>query len=305
MIITVPDDTARHPLFFLIQGIGSASIDEPLDSESAYSRITDKFARNGYATVRVERPGVGASTGGPYEQVDFESELDAFRQALRYSISQNFCDSENVFLFGHSIGGVLAPILASEMPVKGIAVYGTLVRTFSEYCFENVRRQLSLAGFSAAGIDTALRDLMSLLNELVLNSGNAAELVASRSELTGTLDLIAPTGLLYGRASRFWSQLAQKNMPAFWSRCDSNVLALWGESDFLSSGWDHEKIVEIVEQSNQAKSRYMTLPNCDHAFKKCASMRDSYLGWTIPEDRFDSQIVDILKDWADSLLAAD
>jgi len=42
-------------------------------------------------------------------------------------------DQDNVFIVGHSMGGVFAPILAAEFPVKGIAVYGTVVKTWTEY----------------------------------------------------------------------------------------------------------------------------------------------------------------------------
>ena len=45
-----------------------------------------------------------------------------------------------MFIFGHSMGGVFGPILASEIPIRGIAVYGTVAKTWTEYCLENWRR---------------------------------------------------------------------------------------------------------------------------------------------------------------------
>jgi hypothetical protein len=43
------------------------------------------------------------------------------------------------------MGGVMAPLLASDVSVRGILVYGTITRTWFEYMLENTRRQMELA----------------------------------------------------------------------------------------------------------------------------------------------------------------
>ena len=57
-------------------------------------------------------------------------------------------DQDKILIFGHSMGGCEGPIIATEFPVKGIAVYGTVTRTWHEYMLENLRRQAPLAGTS-------------------------------------------------------------------------------------------------------------------------------------------------------------
>jgi PDZ domain-containing protein len=81
-IVTRPHAAGRHPVLFLIKGIGPGTIDEPLSRPEPYSRILNEFAKTGYVTVRVDKPGVGDSEGGPFADVDFDTELDACRQAL-------------------------------------------------------------------------------------------------------------------------------------------------------------------------------------------------------------------------------
>ena len=66
-------------------------------------------------------------------------------------------DADRVFIFGHSMGGVMAPLLAADVPVRGIIVYGTIARTWTEYWLENLRRQMELADADPSAIDRDLR----------------------------------------------------------------------------------------------------------------------------------------------------
>jgi len=69
-LVSRPTKPGRHAVFFFIAGMGPVSIDEPLSGPSAESRIVSAFADGGYVTVRVEKPGVGDSEGGPYGDVE-------------------------------------------------------------------------------------------------------------------------------------------------------------------------------------------------------------------------------------------
>jgi uncharacterized protein len=136
-ILTRPKAEGKHPALFLIQGIGLASIDNPVGGLSSYKTIVDKFTRHEFVTLRVDKPGCGDSEGGPARDVDFDTELDGYRQALKMLKTRADVDSDRVFVFGHSMGGVMAPLLAAEIPIRGIIVYGTITRTWTEYWLEN------------------------------------------------------------------------------------------------------------------------------------------------------------------------
>lgn len=60
-------------------------------------------------TLRIEKPGVGDSEGGPFAELDFTTELDIYRQALKQLKEQPEVDAEHVFIFGHSMGGAFGP----------------------------------------------------------------------------------------------------------------------------------------------------------------------------------------------------
>ena len=126
-IVTRPKAEGRHPAVMLLQGGHTCfSIDNPVGQPTGFTWIARDLARHGYVTMRVERPGCGDSEGGPLRDVDFDTELDGYKQALRALKQLDFVDADNVFLFGHSQGGIMAPLMAVEVPVRGIAVYGTV-----------------------------------------------------------------------------------------------------------------------------------------------------------------------------------
>ncbi len=301
IIVTRPHAPGRHPLLFLITGAGSGTIDQPLSGPEPYSRILSEFARSGYVTVRVEKPGIGDSEGGPFAALDFEAELAAYRQAMTDVRSYTFVDGENVFIFGHSMGGVFAPIIASDIPVRGIAVYGTVSKTVMEYFLENWRRQALLGGADPARIDSMLRDLAAALHYLLIERRPPDEILRVRPDLRSTLTKLAPAGLIVGRSASFWSQVATKNVPAYWARGQAHVMAIWGRNDFIATEADHPFIAEVVNKARPGMGTYVALEGSDHGFRTTVSIEDSFRRWNSPGGDFNPLIVTTLKEWMEKI----
>jgi pimeloyl-ACP methyl ester carboxylesterase len=301
-IVTRPHAAGRHPVLFLIPGLGATSVDQPLGDPGAYSRILAEFARDGWVTVRVDKPGIGDSEGGPHAETGFGAELDGYRQALRAARRYDFADAEAVVVFGHSLGGVFAPILAGETPVKGVAVYGTVVKPWVEYLIENRHRQERLAGTDPAVADARVRDMAAAVQALMIDRTEPAALARARPELQPVLKVLVPDGRhFWGRTLGFWSQLAGTDLPAHWAKGQAHVLAIWGRHDFIATEADHPRIAEIVNRARPGRGRYLALPGSDHAFRKTTSVEDSFRRWTTPGTEIDPEIIAALKAWTAEL----
>ena len=87
------------------------------------------------------RPARGTARAGPPATSTSRPSSTATEQGLKALAAYDFVDRDNIVIFGHSMGGVMAPLIAAEAPVKGIAVYGTVAKTWYEYFGENFRRQ--------------------------------------------------------------------------------------------------------------------------------------------------------------------
>lgn len=303
-LVSKPKAPGKRPVMFLIQGIGYSSMDFPLTSQGAYARVLKPFVDKGFVTVRVEKPGLGDSEGGPANTVDYERDLDGFRQALKAIRSYDFVDSDQIFIFGHSMGGCHGPILASETKVRGLAVYGTVTRTWAEYFLENSRRQSLLAGATYASVDTQIRPLLSVIH-LLFNEGlEPAAAKTANPKLSAAIDAFTPDGkTMSGMPLPFWRQVVAYNFADYWMKVDTQVLSLWGETEFIASREDHPLIAEIVNSMRPGTARYTLVKESDHAFRKTTSMKHSFETWGRPGPEFNPEVVTVLMAWVDEVRA--
>jgi pimeloyl-ACP methyl ester carboxylesterase len=300
---TAPAPGGKYPALFLVQGIGYASNEQPLTAPGGYGRICRAFNDKGYVTVRVEKPGLGDSDGGPADKVDFDTELDAFRQALLKTKKYDFVDPNKVVIFGHSMGGCEGPILASEIPVKGLAVYGTVVRTWHEYMVDSARSQSALGGTPASALDAEARNMVAALH-LIFNEGlSPAEAKAKYPKWAAAIDGLAPDGEHFsGIGMPFWRGCFAQNYASFWEKLDTNVLSIYGACDFVAEQKDHPMIADIVNQGHPGKARFVVLANSDHGFRNVGSLKESRDTWGKPGKEFNPAICDLLTSWAEEVV---
>jgi pimeloyl-ACP methyl ester carboxylesterase len=299
-IMTRPKTEGKHPALFLIQGIGLASIDNPVGPLSAYKTIVDGFTRRNFVTLRVDKPGCGDSEGGPARDVDFDTELDGYRRALKLLKSLSDVDNDRIFIFGHSMGGVMAPLLAAEVPVRGIIVYGTIARTWTEYWLENLRRQMELAGANPAAIDRDLRAEAALTTFLYAENKSPKEIIDGHPHLRGRIEQnITEEKYFFDRSLTFYRQLAAKNLGSAWESCGGHVLAIWGRADFVSNEDDHALIARIVNRNHPGHGTFLAMDGIDHGFNRVATRLESFGGRSGRHLEFNSTILDVCRSWVE------
>lgn len=295
----------KRPVMMLIQGLGPASIDQPLNGPDLYSKILKPFSDEGWVTLRVDKPGLGDSQGGPYQDNDFETELDIYRQAVKKIKTYDFVDADKIFIFGHSMGGAFGPVVAAEEQIRGLAVYGTTGRTWDEYFLENIRRQNKLGGANDEDNEENLRQITRIQHYLFREGKDYEWIAKEHPDLVNTLnDYMPDKKNIYTNTPRFWSQLTNRNFAKSWRAFKGNVLAIWGENEFITGPTDNSIIPEIVNTVNPGKAEYVALPGTDHAFKKTTSMQDSFQRWGQPGGEFNPNIVDCLKTWTKKILGS-
>lgn len=304
-IITKPRKPGKYPVLYHIQGFSPPSYDYVIEGPPGLSRINcrllSKFANNGYITYRVEKPGVGDSEGGPFEEVDYTTELDIYRQGLKELKSLDGIDPKNIFIFGHSMGGAFGPMIASESPVRGVATYGTAAQTWFEYVLDINRDQSALAGAPLEAIDDSLRVTARAMN-LALNEGmSPADIKMSKPDLAPAIDSIFPNGRLMDKTLDFWRQINNINFPKVWSSLDAHVLSVRGASDFVTYSKCHKIIADVVNKKNPGFGKFVELPNADHLMNNWATEAESHRNW--PNGTWGDGFTDLLFDWTKEVMA--
>lgn len=84
--------------------------------DTAPSWLLDFCASLGYSILALDRPGYGAATSVPPEQLSFDGQVPILQQALAEIWDTYGQQSAGMFLIGHSIGGMIALLLAAENP---------------------------------------------------------------------------------------------------------------------------------------------------------------------------------------------
>ncbi len=299
-IVTKPKKPGKHPGFLFIQGFSPISYDYVLakatgDVATIDGPILHAFADSGFVTLRVEKPGVGDSEGGPFADLDYQGEIGIYKAALEQLKSLPEVDAENVFIFGHSMGASFGPMIAAENPVKGIAIYGGSARTWFEYLLDTVRYQGLVGGESFEAADEKVRHGARIMALVMLEKKSPAEVKEALPDLAPLVDAFFPGGLFNGKTLDFWRQLNDINFASYWNRLDCDVLAVKGASDFVVYEADHKLIADIVNRKHPGQGRFLIAPNSDHLFHAFATEQDSLRNFQ--HGTFSDSFLQILKSW--------
>lgn len=305
-IITTPKKPGKYPAFFFIQGFSPISYDFTLSSSTGDVKTIDgpllhQFASEGFVTFRVEKPGVGDSEGGPFADLDYTTELDIYRQTLKQIKEHGGVDKNNIFIFGHSMGGAFGPMIAAESQVKGIATYGTAARTWFEYLLDTVRYQGLVAGQSLEQADDEIRPTAQLFAQVILERKSAAEVKKSHPQLAALADAFFPGGYFNQKTLEFWRQLNDTNFPRYWVKANCRVLSVRGVSDYVTYDADHKVIADAVNAAHPGWGKFELCPDSDHLFHDWPTEKASMQGWT--KGKFSMNFSNMMLKWIREVMA--
>lgn len=264
-ILVMPEGAASPPVVYLIQGFSCASIENP-----DYRRLGEELIREGIGYYRVEKPGMGDSTGGAHcTTIDYAAELDAFRTAYRHLTDARGIEADRVFMFGHSLGGLQAPMLAAERPPRGVAVFGTVFRNWHDYHRDITQFQGFLFSGADLGESTAQGEAVrDVYRRFYMLRESPSAIVAANSGANDALRTFFGWDggeRAFGRSYRFMQDLAHIPLVAAWRDARTNVLALYGESDFVALfDLDHRLIADLANVMRPGTGRFVQIARTGH-----------------------------------------
>jgi dienelactone hydrolase len=311
-ILTLPAGAAAPPVVFFIQGYSCATIEAP-DPASAYAGLAAGLLREGIGFYRVEKPGIGDSRGtAPCSEMGYEAELDAFRAAYRHLISAHGVEPARIFMLGHSLGGLQAPMLAAEQAPRGVAVYGTVLRNWADY-----HRDMSvLQPFLIQGRDPGeaaqeadrYRDLFRLFYHARTDPrAIAAADPALAAGLRAAFNWDGGTRV-FGRHFSYAQDLAHQPLIAAWRGTRAHILSMYGGSDMVAlTDMDHKLIVEIANDARPGSARYVEFAETGHGMDLIGTrqqVREATRSGTPPAGRFNPEVPAALARWIRDVLAS-
>lgn len=141
-VLTMPRDGHNVPIAVLVHGSGPGDRDETVGADKPFRDLAWGLALQGIATFRFDKRtnvyGANYKTAGKDDNLTDEVLSDAVA-AVALAGSRPGVDSRRVWVIGHSLGAMLAPIVARQSPaVAGLVMIAAPARPLEDLIVEQV-----------------------------------------------------------------------------------------------------------------------------------------------------------------------
>jgi uncharacterized protein len=279
VIINRPPGDEPLPALLFIPGYTCASIANFRENHP-YKRIIDAYVEAGYVTLRIEKSGLGDSWNTPEcESTDLMDDIESFEQGLRKLKSLPYVDPSRIIIYGHSMGGVVAPAISARNDVAGVIAYGTTALSWFEYMLGLVRVQNRLAGMDPVAHEQSVVETYEMYYRFYIQ-GESLEDMAADARMDSLLRSrmnYDDQGRIYGRNPDYWRQIQHQPHLENWKNTTAQVLVQFGESDFQAYSLSaHEQIVQAVNHYHPGNATLAVFPLTDHYFALSGTMQEAY-----------------------------
>lgn len=251
----------------LLPGYRRDSWDWPTATEYPLRKWIEDVVRAGFGVVRVERRGVGDSEGDGSAQ-GFDDERDDLLRAAKSS-SDHWLYGLPWIVYGYSLGGLHAPLVARALDARAVSVWGSGIDTWTEYLDALLRRRMNLEGQGEPSIEAAIRAQQALYATVHIRGETVAQAVARHPALGSfkkAFGLDVERNMIDGRPARFWREVYQCPTASALASMDAPLLALWGECDWITSLEEHQRIARISPRATLVR-----VPLTDHGYARAQS----------------------------------
>lgn len=271
IIITKPKTTKKLPVVTFIGGIGCYSLDFPMDTSRSEVQLMNMLSRAGYMCARLEKPGMGdnAKYCKACNEVSFMEETEGYVQAIKALKQRPDVDSSSVYIIGHSMGGVFAPLIAQKTPVKGIIAYGTIGSSFTEYLAKTRRTIAEAYQMTPDETDDLIKDFCECSGYYFVEKMSTAEAAKKKpvcQEYLSIFDL---------RSKPYNDELYSLNIPGLWKPYTGKALLIWGKSDYISSKEDHEIVTNAINYYHKGNAEFAIVEHASHGMTLAENFQEA------------------------------
>jgi dienelactone hydrolase len=245
--LTMPAGDGPFPAVVLVHGSGPHDRDESIGPNKPFRDLAGGLASRGVAVLRYEKRtrehGAKLAAGSVTVK---EEVLDDAEAAVALLRKTKGIDAKRVFILGHSLGGMLAPKLATLDPkLAGIIILAGATRPLEDLMIEQVTYLAKLSGEADAVV---MEKLAKLKEEAAKVKDPKLSVETPAKELP------------FGVPASYWLSLRGYEPAAVAAGLAVPVLVLHGDSDYQATAADFEQWQKALAGKPTATlKRYETL----------------------------------------------
>jgi dipeptidyl aminopeptidase/acylaminoacyl peptidase len=279
--LLLPKNPGPHPAILFLHGSGP-------ESRWPSHYLAERFARAGIAALIYDKRGVGQSTGD-WQKAGFEDLATDALAGIHFLQTLPEINRNKIGIFGHSQGGMLAPLVAERTPlafVIGSAASGIDPAELEEYSIGNSIGLLKLTQQDAANA----RAFMHALVDTGYRGKPRADLDAIAARFKGRpwyFEPPPPGNYLWA----FMRSIELSRPQAAWQHVKAPVLLLYGAQDErVPPIKSSDAIIAMLHASGNRDVTLKMFSGADHTF----SLQTTNGGWhkRVPD------YTDIIVSWA-------
>ncbi|MES2808371.1 MAG: alpha/beta hydrolase [Bacteroidota bacterium] len=315
--LTLPKLVKKAKAVILITGSGQLDRDETMMEHKPFWIIADHLSRNGIAVLRVDDRGIGNTTGNfsGATSADFANDVMV---GLEYLKNHAGIDPKNIGLIGHSEGGIIGPITATQsndvaflVSMAGVGIKG----------FDLLNKQrlasLSKIGYTPEDINK-LHDLYASVAKIAKENTSADTYGPAFGKFITEWLKQQPDPFLYkvgykgakgneaidilaGQFYDPWTRYLNNYDPATTlTKITVPVLALNGEKDILVSAKENlAGFNTLLTQAGNKNFKTISMPGLNHLFQHANT--GEVTEYIAIEETISPEVLDIITKWIQGL----
>ncbi|RJP65231.1 MAG: alpha/beta hydrolase [Ignavibacteriales bacterium] len=306
---TYPKEGSDFPAVVMISGSGGQDRDELAFNHKPFLVIADHLTKNGIAVLRFDDRGIGKSKGvfAGATTKDFAEDVLA---AVEYLKTRKEIDKKKIGLIGHSEGGIIAPMIASEnQDISFIVLLAGPGIAGDELILKQAQLIMETEGQKQEAINNSMNTNRKLY-ELAKSDADTSVINTKTKEYIHEfyLTLSEEDKKTMPPEERF-AQRQQKIISSPWFRyflkydprpalekVKCPVLALNGEKDIQVPPKENlSAIEEALKKGGNKKYKVIEFPGLNHIFQPCTTC--SISEYAKIEETFSPMVLGIMTDW--------
>lgn len=285
--LTIPRSLVPVPAVLLIAGYGPQDRNENIFEHKIFLVLADHLTRQGIAVLRVDKRGIGKSTGD-WEMATSQDFVDDALAGIEYLKSRKEIHSKKIGVIGHSEGAMITTLLAAvSKDVAFVVLLGGGAMNCKELLYEQAVFRLKDSGISKnvyawgrrvldevmdlIGKDVDLKKAEKKIRKFIKKrltnlSEDQNKMFWAMFQIVGYRDFEELIKMYNTPGTRDWLAL---DIVGALKKITAPVLAVTGERDVHAYTMQLPVIARILEEGNNTDYTIMKLPKLNHIFQTC------------------------------------